>query len=50
MSVIRLVSQSLMWPYVASAAVASLTHASVAFLSSALLLGVKPADPHASSM
>ena len=41
MSVIRLVFHPLMWPYVASAAVASLTHASVAALSSALSLGVK---------
>ena len=42
MSVIRLVFQLRIWPYVASAALASLAHASVAALSSALSLGVKP--------
>ena len=40
MSVINVVFHVLMWPYAACAALALLTHASVAALSSALLVKV----------
>ena len=50
MSVINEVSHVLMWPYVVSAALASLIQAPVAALSSDLLAGVKPpANGHVNS-